>query len=67
VAGLLTAQDVIKKIKGIKEKKKYREVILPKVMFNHAGYTLDGYSAARIGKSVNMPVKVAQTLEEAVN
>jgi len=64
VAGLLTAQDVIKKIKGMSAGKKYREAILPKVMFNHAGYTLDGYSAARIGKSVGMPVRVLSSIEK---
>jgi len=66
VTGLLTAADVIRKIKEASSRTKYHEVILPRVMFNHSGYTLDGYSPARIGKSVNLPVRAVETAEEAV-
>jgi putative radical SAM enzyme (TIGR03279 family) len=67
VTGLLTAADVIKTVRESSTVKKYHEVILPRVMFNHSGYTLDGYSPARIGKSVNLPVKVVETIEEIIN
>ena len=67
VTGLLTASDVIKKIKESSANTKYNEVILPRVMFNHSGFTLDGYSSARIAKSVNLPVRVAGNIEEIIN
>lgn len=66
VAGLLTAVDVIKKAKELIKHKQYDEVIIPKVMFNHAGYTLDGYSLNRVCKSVDLPVKIAGTIKETV-
>ncbi|MCL2182388.1 MAG: DUF512 domain-containing protein [Chitinispirillia bacterium] len=67
VTGLLTAADVIKKIKESSSNTKYNEVILPRVMFNHCGYTLDGYSPARIAKSAGLAVRVVESVEEAVN
>ncbi|MDR3012829.1 MAG: DUF512 domain-containing protein [Chitinispirillales bacterium] len=69
VAGLLTAKDVVNTIKrlSIQTSTGYDEIILPKVMFNHAGYTLDGYSLSRIGKIVNQKIRIAGTIEEVVN
>jgi hypothetical protein len=64
VAGLLTAVDVIKKIKESSAGTRYGEVILPKAMFNHAGHTLDGYSSLRIAKAVGLKVNVVGTIEE---
>ena len=66
VAGLLTAADVIKKIKESSADTLYGEVILPKAMFNHAGHTLDGYSSLRIAKAVGLKVNVAGTIEEII-
>jgi putative radical SAM enzyme (TIGR03279 family) len=68
VAGLLSAKDVIKKIKNLSGESSYtyNEVILPGAMFNHAGYTLDGYSPSRVGKSVNLSVKAAGTIGEVI-
>jgi NifB/MoaA-like Fe-S oxidoreductase len=66
VAGLLSAKDVIKTIRKLSKEIPYGEVILPKAMFNHAGYTLDGYSPSRVSKSVNLTVRVAGTIEEVI-
>jgi putative radical SAM enzyme (TIGR03279 family) len=66
VAGLLTAADVIRKAKSILTDVPCDAVILPKAMFNHAGYTLDGYSLNRVCKSINLPVKTAGTVGETV-
>jgi putative radical SAM enzyme (TIGR03279 family) len=66
VAGLLTAADVIRKAKSLLAVTPYDELILPKAMFNHAGYTLDGYSLNRIRKSVDLPVRTAGTVKETV-
>jgi len=67
VTGLLTAADVIRTIKELSISTKYHEVILPRVMFNHSGYTLDGYSSTRIEKTVKLPLRVVETIEEAIN
>jgi putative radical SAM enzyme (TIGR03279 family) len=66
VAGLLTAADVIRKAKSLLADAPYDEIILPKAMFNHAGHTLDGYSLSRIRKSVQLPVKTAGTVNDAL-
>jgi putative radical SAM enzyme (TIGR03279 family) len=66
VAGLLTARDVVREVKRLSTGAKYAEIILPGVMFNHAGYTLDGYSPLRVSKLVGLPVRTAGTIEEAV-
>ena len=55
VAGLLTAKDVIRSAWS------YRGdddvvVVIPGVMFNYKGYTLDGYSSERIARSIGMKV-----------
>jgi putative radical SAM enzyme (TIGR03279 family) len=62
VAGLLTAKDVIKAVKsrGIR----YDKVIVPAVMFNIRGSTLDGYSLSRIAGRLCMPVSAPLTLAE---
>jgi len=66
VAGLLTAVDVIKKIKESSASTSYDEVILPKVMFNHNGHTLDGYSSSRIANAVGLTVRTVGTVEEII-
>jgi len=62
VAGLLTAKDVIAALRsrGIC----YDNVVLPAVMFNIRGTTLDGYSLPRISRSLRMPVTAPLTLAE---
>lgn len=64
VAGLLTARDVVAAVKHACATAAYHEVVLPAVMFNFAGHTLDGYSARRIAAACGKPVNVAQTIEE---
>lgn len=64
VAGLLTAADVTRVIKAEMRKKKYETVILPRIMFNYAGFTLDGYSPERISLNIGTPVKIAGAVQE---
>jgi putative radical SAM enzyme (TIGR03279 family) len=64
VAGLLTARDVTRVIKAQKRQKKYDTVILPRIMFNYAGFTLDGYSPERISLNIGIPVKIAGGVQE---
>jgi len=66
VAGLLSARDVIKKIKETSKKIVLSEAVLPKVMFNHKGYTLDGYSAGRISKLTGIPVRVCLSMSDLI-
>jgi NifB/MoaA-like Fe-S oxidoreductase len=64
VAGLMTAADVIG---AVKEKAKgvgYKNVLLPGVMFNYAGHTLDGFSPERISKALGLNVQVVDSLGE---
>ncbi|MCX7726775.1 MAG: DUF512 domain-containing protein [Chitinispirillaceae bacterium] len=66
VAGLLTATDVIKQVKKISKSSHFDEVILPAVMFNYSGFTLDGYSVKRIEKSLGIKTRVVSSVEEIV-
>jgi putative radical SAM enzyme (TIGR03279 family) len=62
VAGLLTARDVIPVLK--KYRGNFTYAILPSVMFNYAGSTLDGYSTERIGKESGVKVKTAEMMSD---
>ncbi len=64
VAGLLTAQDVIRTVRPVR--RDFRCVFLPSVMFNTNGFTLDGHSLRRIGKALGVPVKAVSTISEVV-
>lgn len=66
VAGLLTAKDVIKQIRKTVKTTYYDEVILPDVMFNYSGYTLDGYSLKRLEKHLKIKTRTVSTPEEIV-
>lgn len=66
VAGLLTAADVIKTLKNLPKKNNYEKIILPSVMFNYAGFTLDGYSAKRLSRKTGYEIKTVDSLEELV-
>lgn len=63
VAGLLTATDILRAIKKELTNNDYDMVIVPRVMFNYAGSTLDGYSEERISNTAGIPLKVAETVE----
>jgi putative radical SAM enzyme (TIGR03279 family) len=67
VAGLIAAADVLRTIAKAKRGSRIDGVILPAAMFNHAGYTLDGCSAARIGKKSGVTVTVIDAIEELLN
>ncbi len=64
VAGLLAARDVVRcaRTAGCRG----CTVILPSVMFNCSGHTLDGFSARRIGRTLGVPVTVAASLNDMV-
>ncbi|NLL13967.1 MAG: DUF512 domain-containing protein [Fibrobacter sp.] len=64
VAGLLTAKDIMHTIKEESKNKKYGQVIIPSVMFNFCGYTLDGFSLQRICKATGFNIRTAETPEE---
>jgi len=67
VAGLLTAKDVIATVRRLKKMQKIKQIVLPEVMFNYAGYTLDGYSAGRIGRKVQCQVKKAGSVSDMLS
>lgn len=64
VAGLLTAKDVISTIKRESKNKKYAQIIIPAVMFNFGGYTLDGFSLQRICKATGFNIRTAESPED---
>ncbi|HUI93154.1 MAG TPA: DUF512 domain-containing protein [Chitinivibrionales bacterium] len=61
VAGLLTGNDIIKQVRATKKAPDL--VVLPGIIFNRHGHTLDGYSAERIGKSLGIKVMAADSLD----
>ena len=65
VAGLLSARDIIRTIK--KSHRRYRAIILPRVVFNYNGYTLDGYSPQRIMKQCGTKLTVVDNLTDLVD
>lgn len=60
VAGLITAHDIIHTVK--KSQKQWDAVIIPGVILNYRGYTLDGFSTARIAKNIGTEVNVANNI-----
>lgn len=61
VAGLIGGRDTLSAIRALAPRP--RKVILPGVMFNARGHTLDGWSRERIEKACGVPVKVVSTVE----
>jgi putative radical SAM enzyme (TIGR03279 family) len=60
VAGLLTGSDIIRQVKAVNDA--WDRVVVPGVVFNARGHTLDGYSAQRIEKHCGVKVIVADSL-----
>jgi len=67
VAGLLTARDVIGAARRAARRQRFDRVLLPAVMFNDTGYTLDGYSAGRLAKEAGVPVSVIDSVEKLLS
>ena len=64
VAGLLTAADIIRTVR--KSRRRGERVILPGIVLNRFGHTLDGYSLKRIGKMLGAAVSAAGSISELV-
>lgn len=64
VAGLICAVDVIHAVIRAKQGARIDGVLLPAVMFNYAGFTLYGYSAARVEKACGLPVTIIDDIGE---
>jgi putative radical SAM enzyme (TIGR03279 family) len=64
VAGLLTAQDVVRTVRSIDDRPRFAGVLVPAVMFNYAGFTLDGYSLQRLSKAAGITIKPIRGIEE---
>jgi NifB/MoaA-like Fe-S oxidoreductase len=62
VAGLLTARVVVASVR--RSGRGWGRVVLPSVMFNYRGVTLDGYTRGRIGRTLGMRVAAAGTAED---
>jgi putative radical SAM enzyme (TIGR03279 family) len=64
VAGLLTAADIIRAVR--KTGGRGERVILPGIVLNRFGHTLDGYSLKRIGTTLGAVVSAAGSISELV-
>jgi putative radical SAM enzyme (TIGR03279 family) len=64
VAGLLTAQDIVRSIRTATKQEHYSAALLPAAMFNYAGFTLDGYSTRRISRSAGITIKPIGSIDE---
>lgn len=62
VAGLLTGRDIVRALRPHYPKPTL--VVLPRVVLNHRGYTLDGYSVKRMGREAKLKIRVAADLIE---
>ncbi len=63
VAGLLSARDVVYAARGMGAGAR-DTVVVPAVMFNSHGHTLDGFSAERLGRTLGVRVHVADGMAE---
>jgi putative radical SAM enzyme (TIGR03279 family) len=64
VAGLLTARDVVRTIRRWAAANRCDGALLPKAMFNYAGYTLDGWSAGRLAKKAGIRVTPLSSIKD---
>jgi NifB/MoaA-like Fe-S oxidoreductase len=64
VAGLLTAHDIIATVKPIA--RSFQKIFIPSVMFNIRGYTMDGFSKARLEKQIKARIEVISDLSEMI-
>jgi putative radical SAM enzyme (TIGR03279 family) len=67
VAGLLTARDVLRAARRVSRRRRFDRALLPAVMFNDAGYTIDGWSAGRIAKEAGVNVKIMNSVAELLD
>jgi putative radical SAM enzyme (TIGR03279 family) len=65
VAGLLTGRDIMRTVRRMPGP--WDWIIVPGIVFNQRGYTLDGYSASRIEKDLGMPVSSVDSLKILVS
>ncbi|MBD3317192.1 MAG: DUF512 domain-containing protein, partial [Chitinivibrionales bacterium] len=64
VAGLMVGADIIRTARSVETP--WDELVIPAVCLNHRGYTLDGFSVARLSRRIGKPVRVAGDIEELV-
>lgn len=65
VAGLITAYDIIRTVKKIKQP--WDAVFIPRVILNYRNYTLDGYAVNRISKNIGVKVEIVDNLSQWVD
>ncbi|MBD3321710.1 MAG: DUF512 domain-containing protein [Chitinivibrionales bacterium] len=64
VAGLLCAKDIIAALRKCKSEFEY--AVVPGIIFNTAGYTLDSYSVRRMQRESGLPIKRAESISDLV-
>jgi putative radical SAM enzyme (TIGR03279 family) len=59
VAGLLTGADIVRTVRECALRPDH--IVVPRVVFNHQGHTLDGYSAARLETALAAPLSIVDS------
>ena len=65
VAGLLTAHDIIATAKPLA--RSYKKIFIPSVIFNLHGYTMDGFSKARLEKQIKARIEIVSNPSEMID
>lgn len=67
VAGLMGGRDVVGAVKKLAAGGPKQILVLPSVMFNARGHTLDGWSAGRLSRAVGVKVVVVRGVDELLD
>jgi putative radical SAM enzyme (TIGR03279 family) len=54
VAGLLSGADIIKAVKNVRDHRQYTKVLLPDILLNEEGVTIDDYSALQLEQQLGL-------------
>ncbi len=64
VAGLLTARDIVRTVRSRLRGSSYDAVVVPSVLFNFAGHTLDGFSLRRMEEGIGVRTRMITSMKE---
>ncbi|MBN1128322.1 MAG: DUF512 domain-containing protein, partial [Chitinispirillaceae bacterium] len=67
VAGLLAAREVIRTIRKETAVRRFSAVLLPAVMFNYRGFSLDGFSPKRLSKLAGVTIRPIRDIGELLS
>jgi putative radical SAM enzyme (TIGR03279 family) len=65
VAGLITGRDIIRTVR--RQAGRWDRIVIPDIVFNRHGHTLDGYSVRRLEKELGYSVSVVDSVKNLVS